>query len=250
MLGGGEPGSLVGTGRGMPPRDPHRPARSSGRGDEAGVGRAFSAARSRRRVGQAADTVLGPAHPLTRASDAVARVARQWLICAALLAGAIIARLEGHPWATALIASSALILAAFTILLAALKQRLHDRVRDLIAEGREALPIATVQRQRRRLLTRKRRTGLARSFDTMVRYATNPPRIITRGARPLFDVRMIASVAPDLRAVIGLLQTGPARARGVALTERLITDGHSPLYGREAGLLREELRRIRRALGE
>jgi hypothetical protein len=177
-------------------------------------------------------------------------VARHWLTCAAILTGAVIAQLNDYTWATAMIAGAALALAAFTALLVAEKQRVSDRATDLIAEGRETLPIASVQRQRDRLLTRRRRKGLARNLDTMVRYATNPPRIITRGSRPLFDLRVIASVAPDLRAVIALLQTEPVRPRGVALTERLMTDGHSPLYGREAGLLREELRRIRHTLEE
>ena len=71
-----------------------------------------------------------------------------------------------------------------------------------------------------------------------------------RGARPLFSIRVIASVAPELRGVIGLLQTEKVRARGVALTERLLTHGDSPLYGREAGVLRAELRRILSALEE
>jgi hypothetical protein len=74
--------------------------------------------------------------------------------------------------------------------------------------------------------------------------------MMTRRARPLFSMRVIASVAPDLRAVIGLLQTDEAQVRGVALTERLIAHGHSPLYAREASVLREELRRIQSALVE
>ena len=43
---------------------------------------------------------------------------------------------------------------------------------------------------------------------------------------------------------------GLVGARGVGLLERLITHGDSPLYGREAAVLREELRRVRSALGE
>jgi hypothetical protein len=82
-----------------------------------------------------------------------------------------------------------------------------------------------------------------------------------RGATPSQDhdqgahsrcsaLRVIATVAPDLRAVITVLQTENARAQGVALLERLIAHGNSPLYAREASVLREELRRIRTALGE
>ncbi len=177
-------------------------------------------------------------------------MARHWLTCAAILTGAIIAQIEDHTWATAMIVSAALVLAVFTGILVALKQRVCDRATDLIVEGREMLPIVAVQRQRHRLLTRRRRELLARTLEIIIRHATNPPRIIPSGARPLFDVRVIASVDPDLRVVIGLLRTEKACARGVALIERLLTDGHSPLYAREVSLLREELHRAQHALAE
>ena len=97
---------------------------------------------------------------------------------------------------------------------------------------------------------RKRAYGEARTLEMMLRQALRPPRIMTRGARPLFSVLVIAGVAPDLRALISVLRTENASARGVSLLERLITHGDSPLYGREAAVLREELRRVRSGLGE
>jgi len=165
-----------------------------------------------------------------------------------LLVGSIIAQLEGHSWATAPIASSTLVLAALTALLLTLKQRVCDRATGLIAEGRDALAIATVQRQRQRLAAQRRRTTLANTLKSMLRQATAPPRIITRGTRPLFDVRVIAAVAADLRAIIGLIQTGTPPARGVALIDRLMTDGHSAFYGHEVKPLHDELHHIRNAL--
>ncbi|HET7048530.1 MAG TPA: hypothetical protein VFI54_09715 [Solirubrobacteraceae bacterium] len=173
---------------------------------------------------------------------------RQWRTCAALLAGASIAQVKGHPWATGLAISAGVVLLALTALVAALRLRVRDRARDLIAEGRETLPIIAVQRERRRLLARRRRKVLARTLDAMVRQATSPPTIPS--ARPLFDVRVIASVSGDLRAVIRLLQKKHARARGVALTERLIVDGGSPLYAQDQMRLREELHRVRHLLEE
>jgi hypothetical protein len=131
-----------------------------------------------------------------------------------------------------------------------LRQRVRDEAIHLIAEGREALPIGIVHRQRERLVSPRTTEGLARALETMLEQAVNSPRIVTRGARPLFSVRVIAGVAPDLRAVIRLLQAGPVRARGVALTERLLAYGDSPLYDREPRVLREELHRIRSALEE
>ena len=146
--------------------------------------------------------------------------------------------------------SAVLVLLTLTVLIFALRQRLRDEAIHLIAEGREALPIAVVQRQRQHLMSPRTKAALARTLEAMLRQALSPPRIMTRGARPLFSLRVIASVAPDLRAVISLLETENAPARGVALTERLIAYARSPLYAREASVLREELRRIRSALEE
>jgi hypothetical protein len=167
-----------------------------------------------------------------------------------MLAGASIAQLEDHPWATPLAISAGIVLLALTTLLAALKQRARDRATDLIAEDRETLPIAIVQRERQRLLTRRRRKTLARTLDTMVRQATTPPKIRTTATRPLFDPRVIARVATDLCAVIARLQTERAHARGVALTEKLISDAGSSLYGDNEKRLREELHRVRSVLDE
>jgi hypothetical protein len=250
MLDRGEPGSLVGVGNVMRPPDLIRSPTSSRRWG--GIVRRYllPASQSRQRIAQSADAVLGQTHPLSRAIDAVGCVGRQWWICAAVVAGAVIARVEGHPWAVAVAVSAVLVLLTLTVLLFALRQRVRDEAIHLIAEGREALPIAVVQRQRQHLMSPRTKDALARTLEIMLRQALSPPRIMTRGALPLFSVRVIAGVAPDLRAVIGLLQTENAQARGVALTERLITYGHSPLYAREASVLRDELHRIRRALEE
>jgi hypothetical protein len=70
---------------------------------------------------------------------------------------------------------------------------------------------------------------------------------MTRGTRPLFDIRVIAAVAPDLRAMIGLLRTSNPPAQGVALIDRLITHGHSPFYGLQVTPLRNEPEPIRPA---
>ena len=231
----------------MRPPDVTRPPTSSRRRSD--IVRHWLGTRAPRgeRAAQSACAVLGAAHPLSRATEAVARVTRQWLTCAATLAGSIIAQLEGHPWATILTASSTLVLAGLTAALLMLRQQVSDRATDLIAEGREALPIATVQHQRQRLLAQRRRKALAKALDTVLRQATAPPRIVTRGTRPLFDIRVIAAVGADLRAVIELLQTRNPPARGVALIDRLITDGQSAFYGHEPLPLREELRHIRHA---
>ncbi len=202
------------------------------------------------RTARSAGIVLGRSHPLTRGIDSVGCVSKQWLTCAALMAGALIARIEGDAWAVAVAVSAGLVLLTLTVVVLALRRRVRDEAMHLIAEGHETLPIAVVQRQRQRLLSPRTRDTLARTLEMMLRQALRPPRIMTRGARPLFSVLVIASVAPELRALISVLRTKNASARGVGLLERLITDSDSPLYGREAAVLREELRRVRSALGE
>jgi hypothetical protein len=212
--------------------------------------RALSARQAGNGTAESAGSVLGPTHPLTRAIDAVLRLGRQWWTCAAILAGALIAQLDRHPWAVTVAVSAGLVLLTLTVVILALRQRVRDEAIHLIADGREALPIAVVQRQRRRLLSRKTTEALARTLETMLRQALRPTRIMTRGARPLFSARVITSVAPDLLAVISLLQTEQTRARGVAMTERLLAYSDSPLYAREPRVLGEELHRIRNALEE
>jgi hypothetical protein len=202
------------------------------------------------RRARSAGIVLGRSHPLTRGIDAVGCVSKQWLTCAAVMAGALIARIEGDARAVAVAVSAGLVLLTLTVVVLALRRRVRDEAMHLIAEGHEALPIAVVQRQRQRLLSPRTRDTLARTLEMMLRQALRPPRIMTRGARPLFSLLVIASVAPDLRALISVLRTKNASARGVGLLERLITHGDSPLYGREAAVLREELRRVQRALEE
>jgi hypothetical protein len=82
-----------------------------------------------------------------------AGVAKQWRTCAAILTGAIIAEIEAQSWAIPLAVSAGFTLLALSALLAALEQRVRDRATDLIADDGETVPIAIVQRQRRRLLT-------------------------------------------------------------------------------------------------
>ena len=141
------------------------------------------------RTARSAGIVLGRSHPLTQGIDAVGCVNKQWLTCAALMAGAVIARIEGDAWAVAVAVSAGLVLLTLTVVVLALRRRVRDEAMHLIAEGHEALPIAVVQRQRQRLLSPRTSDTLARTLEMMLRQALRPPRIMTRGARPLFSVR-------------------------------------------------------------
>jgi len=56
---------------------------------------------------------------------------------------------------------------------------------------------------------------------------------------------VLAAVKPQLRDLVQSLRADGAGVRGVAMLDRLITSGASPLYGRRVGPLRDELGRIR-----
>ena len=180
-------------------------------------------------------------HPLLRATEAVDSTVQQWVNVAAVLTGSIIARLEGGAWAAPLAVSAAGVLLILTILLALFEQRKRDCALELILAGDEAAAIAVVQRQRRRLLSARTRNGLAASLEDIVRYVSSGPKRRSRIGRPLYEPSVVATVADELREVIGLLRADGVSARGVARVERLIKHAVSPLYGLEVSALREEL---------
>src|SRR5579862_510147 len=72
-------------------------------------------------TGRSVGIVLGRSHPLTRGMDAVGCVSKQWLTCAALMVGAVIARIEGDAWAVAVAVSAGLVLLTLTVVILALR---------------------------------------------------------------------------------------------------------------------------------
>ena len=199
---------------------------------------------------RSARAVLGSDHPLARAAEALDSVVRQSLAVAAVLAGSIIDLIAGRTWAATLAASSIIVLAALTAIAAACKQTQRDRALALILEGRENVPVAAVQRQRRRLSDPRTRTTLVRNLATMIDQASTRHALQACRICPLFDRAVIRTVADELRAIIRLLDSDHAPVRGVALVEHLLTDAFSPLYGNQAEPLRQELHRIGHQLTE
>src|SRR5262249_9647312 len=123
--------------------------------------------------------------------------------------------------------------------------RRRRAARDIVLEGRETLPVPVVQRERRRLLDQSTRGYVARSLERVLQHVTRRPTPVPPSVPPLFDVGTVATVVDDLQAIIALLRSDHPQARGVALAERLLTEGFSPLYGENAIALRDELRRVR-----
>jgi len=182
---------------------------------------------------------------MTRAIEAVRYTGRQWVHVAALLIGSVIARIERDGWALPLICTAGSALVVLTLLLAGYRQRERDCAIGLILDGREHMPIAPVERQRRRLLLDRTRQGLARSLEDKIRQASDRRALRPRVTPVPFDPVVVSTLTGELFDVISLLRTPSVSARGVARAERLVERALSPLYGGDVGALRAELRRVR-----
>jgi hypothetical protein len=189
--------------------------------------------------------LLGTEHPFTRADDTLAVFRRQAGAVGLVLLAGIAALIAGFGQAVTFLIGSAVVLLVLTVLAGEQWDRRRFAARQLVLDGREGLPLAPVQRERRRLLEARTRHYVARSFERVLQHVTRRPAPVPPSVRPLFDVGTVASVTEDLREIVRLLHAGVAHARGVALAERLLTEGISPLYGYDAIALRDELRRVR-----
>ena len=115
---------------------------------------------------------------------------------------------------------------------------------ELVIAGRERLPLAAVARERRRLDDPRRQAQLATSLEHLAAIAVQR-RLPRERQRPIYNPRVLAAVEPQLRDVAARLRDGGVDLRGVALLDRLLTSGTSPLYGERACSLRDELARGR-----
>ena len=188
--------------------------------------------------------LLGPGHPLARDLESHAAVARDAPTVLAAAACGVVAAIGGEPWGVPVILGAA----GALVLLAAAAAILHGRERThaltLILDGRERLPLPVVERERRRLLDAGLRERLARSLLEMIGPEADRTAALTTGTPPMFDIEVLHEVEPEVRRLAEQLRGEPSGARAVALVERLVTSGMSPLYGRDAEVLREELRRL------
>ena len=193
-------------------------------------------------------TILGPDHPLARA-ESHARTLRAQLIVTVVL-GLVAAGLSPllGPAAVRLAIGAAAVsgILLFAALIA--RVRLRERAVELIASGREELPVPVVANERSRLRDRQYRRRLARTLDVI----TLQPDTREWWSPIYADRESVRAAQSELREIATLLRELPSvRARGVALVTRLIKEGAtSPLYQGPAPRLREELGRIRHVLIE
>ena len=124
-----------------------------------------------------------------------------------------------------------------------LEQRRREECVALIAQGREALPLDAVARERRRLDSPRNRVRLARAVEELARpqpFGAHPV-----SARPPLDARVVGQLRPQLHELAQQLSYDDVSTRGVALVELLISSPMSALYGADAERLNRELGRVR-----
>lgn len=189
--------------------------------------------------------LLGPGHPLTRACIAFDAAITQMLVVAAVLGASLGPALARVPWARSVAVAAAAVLVGAGVRVALRAQTRRDRAIDVVIAGLERMPFSVVERQRRRLASRRTRHGLARTLESMIEETLCRPWTLPLSSRPLLHAPLIAAAQDDLREMAALLRSASVTARGVALCERIVTMGGSPLYGRDLAHLRTELGRAR-----
>jgi hypothetical protein len=188
--------------------------------------------------------VLGPGHPLVRAAESRDVLGGHAIaVLAALLCGAA-AALANEIWGPPVVIGAAATLAGLGVSALKLRARVRRHALELVLEGHEALPLPAVERERKRLLGAKVRRQLRCGLLNVAREAQRVPPFAPLPLPPLFDVQVVREVAPELQRLAARLEERPSAARAVALVERMLCSALSPLYGDDAGVLREELRRL------
>jgi hypothetical protein len=191
----------------------------------------------RTRDSRTAESLLGVGHPLVAVLGACQAATEALAAGAALQVAALGVWAAGVSFGRPLAIGAALMQLVAGIRWAYLRLERRDLCRELIAEGHDRLPLQPLAREGRRLLDPAYRDRLARSLEVLADMPSGRPSLCSR--------RVVAAVKPQLREAAALMRESGANVRGVALVDRLLTCGDSPLYGEDAALLRDELARAR-----
>ena len=191
-----------------------------------------------------AEALLGAGHPLVAVLRQFEPAYEQLIAVTAAQAAGVVFLLGHHEFGVSLALAAAVLQLALGCWLALLRMSRREACLELIVEGHRGLRLACFEQERRRLIDPRKARQLARSIEEVVRTAGHPVPRAAR-ARPLFDVRVIRPVAPELRQIAALLRGDRPSLQGVAAVERLLTGPSTPFYGSEVEPLRHELRRVR-----
>ena len=197
----------------------------------------------------AAAEILGRDHPLVRAEQRVRWLARQAGLLATFTAASIPTLRSSAAAVNPVLLGGAFVECVLLLALATAAGAVRQRAIELIAEGRGALPLASVQRERTRLLRPSHLRRLAAAIDALRQEARCPYRGHPLH-RPLYVPAVIRQVDGELAHTAALLRHGQLDATTVAQFERLLGGPTSPLYGEDLRRLQEELHRIRFAAGD
>jgi hypothetical protein len=187
--------------------------------------------------------LLGGDHPLTRALAERAAVRSQLWLISALDAGSWGAHALGVYPAAPIAIAAGVVWLVWCCRAALAEVRTHDVALETIAAGGARLPLDVVARERERLLDGERRRRLARWLETV-----GGGRDLGFGqgcTRPLLSAPVMRAVRRELEDVAAQVDGEAPSVAGLALLERLVRNGASPLYGEDATALRQELWRIR-----
>lgn len=196
----------------------------------------------------AAEGLLGAGHPFVGALRRSETGFEQLVWVTGVQAAGVVFLFGNHGFGLFLAIAGLVVQAVVACRLAALRARRRELCLDLIIGGRQGLPLACLARESRRLLEPRTLERLATSVDEVVEIAARPLALHPAN-RPLFDVRVVRRVAPELRQIASLLRGAAPCPRGVAAVEWLPSSSATPLYGPEVEPLRQELGRARYLLG-
>jgi hypothetical protein len=183
--------------------------------------------------------VLGSGHPLTRALEASRRAVHQLAVAGAVLVGAGTAAAAGGAVAPSLLIAAGIAVIGFGCRLALLADQTRLEARNAVIDGRDRVQLPSVRAECRRLADPLVHERLAQWVQAL----GNPRDADTPAGR--WTGAAVREVGPQLCEIALLLGTGHTGIRGVAMLERLLSNGAAPLYGDDPRVLAEELGRIR-----
>jgi hypothetical protein len=189
-----------------------------------------------------AEAQLGAAHPVIGLLASLQTSIEQiWMVAVvAVIGSALVLGERGSPIPLLLGAGAAEVIAIARW--GARRVAVREACLGLVSQGCRNVHFGLLDRVRCRLADPRHRATLARSITGLVDAAQCQP---TPGVRPIFSVRVVRSVAPELGAIAERLVAAAPALQGVALIEQLLRNGVSPLYGSEVEPLRRELGRAR-----
>lgn len=191
-----------------------------------------------------AEATLGWQHPLVAALRSTRIAGEQALTVTAVQAAGLILMLEQVSVAVPLVLACAATQVALGLRIVYLASRKRAAGCRLIFDGRDQLPIPTVQGERRRLDDTRYQATLAHSIHDLADGASQR-RLKPPCPPPIYHPEVVLAVAAQLHEIAGLLDSDGTPVRGVAHVEALITSGASALYGTDVDQLVQELGRAR-----